>query len=98
MDWLTGWIIFSIGVGIIAALHARSFFGWAFLSLIISPLLAVIILALMARGDAKPPTPIRTSSALTAPNSCAKRRASASTAAVVWCRSHSSFRRRRFLS
>jgi hypothetical protein len=58
MDWLTGWIIFSLCVGIIAALHARSFIGWAFLSLIISPLLAVIVLALAGRGDkAKPPSP-----------------------------------------
>jgi hypothetical protein len=57
MDWLTGWIVFSIGVGIIAAVRARSFFGWAFLSLIVSPLLAVIILALIPRGDAdKGPT------------------------------------------
>jgi hypothetical protein len=51
MDWITGWIVFSIGVGIIAALRARSFIGWAFLSLIISPLFAVIILALAGRGD-----------------------------------------------
>lgn len=51
MDWLTLWIVFSIGVGIIAAARGRSFIGWAFLALIISPLFAVIIVALIGRGD-----------------------------------------------
>ncbi len=37
------WLSFSIGVGVIAQSRGRSFWGWFFLSIVISPLLGVII-------------------------------------------------------
>jgi hypothetical protein len=46
MSFLLGWLIFSIAVGILANARGRNGGGWFFLSLLISPLLAgVIVLA-----------------------------------------------------
>jgi hypothetical protein len=58
MDWLTLWFIFSIAVAVIASLLGRSGIGWFVLSLLISPLLAVIVLAIAGRAaDADAPKP-----------------------------------------
>lgn len=58
MEFATLWLIFSIGVGLIASARERSFIGWTLGALIISPLIAVIILALLPRGDEpERPTP-----------------------------------------
>jgi hypothetical protein len=49
------WLILAAGVGGIADARGRSFFGWALLSLITSPVFAVIVLLLMPRSK---PTPV----------------------------------------
>jgi hypothetical protein len=41
------WIIFAFAVGFIASQRGRSGFGWFLLAILISPLIAVIILALI---------------------------------------------------
>ena len=41
------WLILSIAIGIGAASRGRSGFGWFLLSIVISPLIALILLALM---------------------------------------------------
>ena len=47
MDYVLLWIIFSIVAGAIASSRGRSGWGWFFLALIISPLVAVIAVAVM---------------------------------------------------
>ena len=49
MDLWTAWFIFSIAVAVIASLIGRSGIGWFVLALLISPLLAVIVLAIAGR-------------------------------------------------
>jgi hypothetical protein len=45
--WIVvGWLIFSIVVGAAAGARGRSGFAWVLLSLLISPLVAAIILAI----------------------------------------------------
>jgi hypothetical protein len=57
MEWFFFWLLFSIVVGIIAANRGRSGFGWFVLSMVISPLLGVILVALIpAIGDERPST------------------------------------------
>ena len=43
--WIILWIVFSVLVGVYASSKKRSGFGWFFLSLIISPLIGFIIVA-----------------------------------------------------
>ena len=46
--WIVvGWLIFSIVVGAAAGARGRSGFAWVLLSLLISPLVAAIILAIL---------------------------------------------------
>ncbi len=48
MLWIViGWLIFSIVVGAAAGARGRSGFAWVLLSLLISPLVAVIVLAIL---------------------------------------------------
>ncbi len=53
--WLIGWIGFSIVVGWFASTKRRNGVGWFFLSLIISPLITFIIVAVlgMPRSELK---------------------------------------------
>ena len=53
------WILFSVVIAIGAGSRGRSGIGWFFLSLIFSPLLALILLLLLPslRQDASAPTP-----------------------------------------
>jgi YD repeat-containing protein len=55
MEFLFGWLMFSIAVGVIAAYgRGRSGGGWFLLSLLISPLLAgIIVLCLPKKDDPK---------------------------------------------
>lgn len=41
------WFIFAIGVGVIASSRGRDGFGWFFLAMVISPIIAVVIVALI---------------------------------------------------
>src|SRR4051812_32620788 len=50
------WLIFSIVIGIGAGARGRNGFGWFLLSVVISPLLALIALLLV--GSAKPAAPV----------------------------------------
>jgi hypothetical protein len=48
MLWIVvGWLIFSIVVGAVAGARGRSGYAWVLLSLLISPLVAAIILAIV---------------------------------------------------
>lgn len=47
MEWFIFWILFAGVVGIVASSRGRSGFGWFLLSILISPLLGVILVALM---------------------------------------------------
>ena len=47
MELVLGWLVFSVAIGVGASARGRSGFGWFLLSIIISPLIAVILLALM---------------------------------------------------
>ena len=62
MDGLVvGWLIFAIVVGVGADSRGRSGIGWFFLSVLISPLLAFVLLVLLpslkSAGGAGAPTP-----------------------------------------
>lgn len=57
MEIIAVWVIFSIVVGIGAAYRGRSGIGWIFLSLLISPLLALILLMLLPSRRVAPGTP-----------------------------------------
>lgn len=59
MEIFLFWLLFSIVVGAVASSRGRSGFGWFLLAMLISPLLAIIFVAL-APSRAKPagaPTP-----------------------------------------
>ena len=56
MEFLLGWLAFSIVVGMIADSRGRGGLFWFFISIILSPLLGVIMLLLMP-VVAKEPTP-----------------------------------------
>lgn len=47
MDLFLFWFLFSVVVGIAASSRGRSGFGWFVLAMLISPLLAVILVAVM---------------------------------------------------
>lgn len=47
MEVFIFWLLFSVVVGIIASSRGRSGFGWFLLSIIISPLLSLILVALL---------------------------------------------------
>lgn len=49
MEIIIGWIVFSVVVGVVAASRNRSVVGWVLLSLLISPLLALILLAFLGK-------------------------------------------------
>jgi hypothetical protein len=50
---IVGWIVFSVLVGFLAMSRGRSGFGWCLLALAISPLIAgVLVLVLAPRRDA----------------------------------------------
>jgi uncharacterized membrane protein YhdT len=47
------WLFFAIIVGVVASIRGRSGFGWFLLSCIISPLLAIIVVALLPSKKAQ---------------------------------------------
>lgn len=47
MEWLLFYFIFAAAVGFIASRRGRSGFGWFLLAVFISPLISVIVLALI---------------------------------------------------
>jgi hypothetical protein len=51
MELIGFWLGASVLIGFAAAARNRSGFGWMLLALIVSPLLALIVLLLMRRGD-----------------------------------------------
>lgn len=54
MALLVGWVIFAIIIGAIAAGKGRSFIGWTLIACIVSPLIAIILVAVISpanRGD-----------------------------------------------
>jgi hypothetical protein len=51
MEIFVFWVLFAIIVGVAAGSRGRSGWGWFFLAVLISPLLAIILLALMPRLD-----------------------------------------------
>lgn len=61
MDILLLWFIFAVIVGVAASSRGRSGFGWFVLAIVISPLIAGLLMALMpsltASADAERPTP-----------------------------------------
>lgn len=53
MEWLLGWFVFSVVVGIVAAGRGRSGLGYFVLSLLLSPLIGLILaIALPAKTGA----------------------------------------------
>lgn len=57
MGLLLFWVVFAVCVGIIASARGRSAVGWFFLSLLISPVLALIlVMCLPAPGASTPQT------------------------------------------
>lgn len=61
MDVIFFWIVASIGIAFWAARKGRSPFGWLVLSLVLSPLLSAIFLAVASdkspQGQERQPTP-----------------------------------------
>ncbi len=57
MEILFFWLVLSIVIGIGAASRGRSGFGWFLLSILISPLIALILLLLMPSKAARPDEP-----------------------------------------
>lgn len=57
MELILFWFIFSVVVGVIASARGRSGFGYFLLSLIISPLIAVILVALLPSLKRDPNAP-----------------------------------------
>ena len=53
MEILAGWAIFSVVVAIIAGSRDRNPFGWFFLSILISPLLALILVLALGRRQVR---------------------------------------------
>lgn len=51
MEIVLFWLLFSIVVGVAASSRGRSGFGWFLLSVIISPVLALILVLVMPRRD-----------------------------------------------
>lgn len=49
MEWIVGWLLWSIIVGIIASSRGRRGFTWFLLSLLISPLLSMILVLALGR-------------------------------------------------
>lgn len=49
MEIVGAWLLFSIGVGVLAASFGRGGFLWFLLALVISPLLAVVALLIAGR-------------------------------------------------
>jgi hypothetical protein len=47
VEWFIGWLIFSVVVGVAAGARGRGSGNWFVLAVLISPILAVILLALM---------------------------------------------------
>lgn len=47
MEIVLGWLVFAVVVGIIASSRGRSGFSWFLLACVLSPILAVILVALM---------------------------------------------------
>lgn len=45
------WILFSVGVGAIAANNGRSFLGWTALSLLLSPIIGLIAVLVMGKPE-----------------------------------------------
>src|SRR6185436_6926933 len=57
MDIWTFWFLFAVVVGVIAGARGRSGIGWFILAVIISPLLALILVALLPNAKAAPTVP-----------------------------------------
>jgi hypothetical protein len=51
MEWLMVWGVAALAVGVVATVRNRSGFGWFLLACVISPLLAVLLLVALGRGD-----------------------------------------------
>ncbi|WP_375762864.1 hypothetical protein ACE10X_22385 [Bradyrhizobium sp. Pha-3] len=60
MEIFLFWVGFSILVAVAANARGRSGIGWFFLSLVISPLLALLFVLVMQRQDAPEPRPAYT--------------------------------------
>jgi hypothetical protein len=52
MEWWFFWLVLAGVIGAVAAARNRSGFGWFVIAVLISPLLAGLVLALLGRGDA----------------------------------------------
>jgi len=53
------WLILTVAVGAIAAARGRSFMGFAFIALVLSPLIGLIVVLLSSSGDALQREPAR---------------------------------------
>lgn len=51
LGFLLGWILFSVGVGVLAGSWGRSGIGWFLLALLLSPLLSVLALLVVGRHE-----------------------------------------------
>jgi hypothetical protein len=51
MEWFLAWLIFSILAGVYADNLGRSGIGWAFLGMILSPLVALIVLLIIGQSE-----------------------------------------------
>lgn len=54
MEFAFGWLIFAALIGVLASSRGRSGFGWFLLSLLISPLIAMIVVLILQRKNAGP--------------------------------------------
>ncbi|MBK7813707.1 MAG: zinc ribbon domain-containing protein [Rhodocyclaceae bacterium] len=55
--WIAAWVFFAALVGLVASNRGRSGFWWFLLSLAISPLLGLILVAVMRKIDPNAPKP-----------------------------------------
>ncbi len=55
--WLGSWVILALVVAIVASTRGRSGIGWFFIALLISPIISLIVLAIIGRA-AEPQPPI----------------------------------------
>ena len=51
MEFLIGWVVFTILVGVMASNYGRSVIGWVLLSLVLSPLIGFVGLLVAGKSD-----------------------------------------------
>src|SRR5688572_13922941 len=56
MEFFLFWLLFAIVVGVVASSRGRSGFGWFLLAVVISPLLAIVLVALLPSLSTTPAT------------------------------------------